>query len=151
MRYASKIEEWQCYAEIHWQFTIPIPDTGFYPEALPSSVLCCVSLSVLKITWKIRKFFQCHLHIINNFFAKHMASVTHKLRICFLEKRNMPWIKYVYSVSTHLWTFFWTSTRWRHHNTLNIKRKNGHVLPPMRQRWRGNIFTQYESMIFTKQ
>ena len=90
-------------------------------------------------------------YVINNFFSKHMASVTHELRICFLEKRNMPWIKYLYSVSTRLWAFFWTSTRWRHHNTLNIKRKNGHVLPPMRQRWRGNIFTQYEPMIFTKQ
>ena len=90
-------------------------------------------------------------YVINNFFSKHMVSVTHELRICFLEKRNMPWIKYLYSVSTRLWAFFWTSTRWRHHNTLNIKRKNGHVLPPMRQRWRGNIFTQYEPMIFTKQ
>ena len=41
---------------------------AFYLEAFPTSVLDCVSLLVLKITWKIRKFFQCHLHITNDFF-----------------------------------------------------------------------------------
>ena len=41
---------------------------AFYLEAFPTSVLDCVSLLVLKITWKIRKIFQCHLHITNDFF-----------------------------------------------------------------------------------